>query len=250
MTTANETMSISVPPNGTSLPAPVGGTGLVDTMPGVQKPRLAVDDLIVTTEEAIRAMTLEHVAQELKLAMSLLEHGAAAAPRALHLVEGLSRIHAEVLVLLGMGPRPKRGRRAGLYINNEQFSSNPYSADADVDYALGATSSMQMGGETYGNRALEQLVSILKPIFQQSGLFGMAANAAEKPATGMDIMSLTSALASAKRDKLGKDVTDALTKKLKEALDGKAPEPTLIGQPLEAVEVVESAASPQEEVGA
>jgi len=239
MTTANATMSLTVPSN---------GTGLVDTAPGIATARVLDDDPIATTEEAIRAMTLEHADQELKLAMSLLERGPAAASRALHLVEGMANIHAQVLVLLGMGAKPKRRRRGAVQLGSPAYYD--YIDDMAMDANSVGAVDAQIGGETYGNNVVQQLIAMFKPLIKEGGLFGLAARASEKPATGLDIMSLTNALAAAKQGKLGKDVVDALTRKLKEALGGETPEPTLIGQPIAAQGVVESAAAQQEEAGA
>ena len=239
MTTANATMSLTVPPN---------GTGLVDTAPGIAMPRVVDDDPIATTEEALRKMALAHAEEEMRLAMSLLEHGPAAASRALHLVEGMANIHAQVLVLLGLGAkRPGRRRRDAVQVGSPAYYD--YIDDIAAEASMGAVDA-QLGGETYGNNVVQQLIAMFKPLIKEGGLFGMAARVAEKPVTGMDIMSLTNALAEAKRSKLSKDVVDSITKKLLEALDGKAPEPTLIGQPIEAGEVVESEAFQREEVGA
>jgi len=176
------------------------------------------DDAIADAEKAIRDATMKCSEEVLRLATGLLRHGQKAATRGLHLIEGAANIQAQMMALLGM--RPKGRRRRGVQYSMGSSYNGAVSISNGDGYEDPETFTGDAIGETFGNKALKQIIAMFKPIMQQGGLLGIGQ---KKP--GSEIESLTKALAEASKAGLPQDIRDALTEKLKLALTDGAQTP-------------------------
>jgi hypothetical protein len=184
------------------------------------------DDIIAATETAIRDATMKCAEEVLRLASGLLQHGTKAATRGLHLIEGSANIQAQMLRILGMAKAPHR-RSKSIYGGYQALQSyDPGDAYEDPESFTGDAI-----GETFGNKALKQIIAMFKPIMQQGGLLGIG-----QKAKGDSIESLTKALAEANKANLDQSLRDAILDKLKEALS-RDPSPALAALPAPQPEV-------------
>lgn len=162
------------------------------------------EDPITVAEGALKELTLRFTEAALKLTTGLIGQGGPAATRGLHLTEGVAGIQAHMLRLLGMAKRPtRRGKIAmssygmlGQYGGLDDYESDPETYTGDAQ------------GETFGNKALQQLIAMVKPLMQQNA----AVNA------NKEVESLTKALVEATKGGLGDEVVHALRQKLEAAL--------------------------------
>lgn len=187
------------------------------------------DDVIAQTEKAIQDACVGYTNEVLRLATGLVAAGPKAATRGLHLTEGLASLQSEMLRLLGMAKRKRPRRRFG----GGMMYSDPINVALGADDEEPETFTGDALGETFGNKALNQLIAIFKPMVQQGGLFGMA-----NKAKGDNIESLTRALAEAKKAKLGDEIVGPIMEKLKLALLPETQGPALLAAPEEPLQPV------------
>lgn len=185
-----------------------------------------VEDPIESVERQIRQATIDYTTATVGAVQEILmgDLPPASQARALHLLEGIANVQAQMLRLLGgEKKRRRRGVLGGGYVSMGQSS---YYDDEEPESFTG-----DPGGETFGNKALQQMIAMLKPIMQQGGLLGMSAKANQK---GSEVESLTKALAEANKAKLSPEIRDSIMAKLKAALAADQPTtPALLPSALE-----------------
>lgn len=163
-------------------------------------------------ESEIRAVTVEQAQATLRRLVETLSQPETVA-RALHLIEETARQYSQILATLGVpGARPKR--RVPMYQIADQGSLGGYSDDSNV---------VSGGGngdvETFGNRALGQLMGAFKPLIQT--LLTRASTPIEKGPSvvdGLRVESLTRALSTAKSEHLPERIIWGIEDNLKMAL--------------------------------
>lgn len=187
-----------------------------------------MEDPIEAVERQIRQATIDYTTATVGAVQEILmgDLPPASQARALHLLEGIANVQAQMLRLLGgEKKRRRRGALGGGYVS---LGQNSYYDDEGPESFTGDPE-----GETFGNKALKQMIAMIKPLMQQGGILGMA-NSAKANQKGAEIESLTRALAEANKAKLSPEVRDSIMTKLKAALAADQPTtPALLPSALE-----------------
>jgi hypothetical protein len=205
----------------TTIPA----TGpLVLELPPPLEATVAPEDPIEEVEKKIRQATIDYTTATVGSVQEILmgDLPPSSQARALHLLEGIANVQAQMLRLLG-GEKKRRRRK---FIGGGYLSMG---SGSTIDSALGYNDDEEPesftgdpSGETFGNKALQQMIAMIKPVLQQGGLLGMASNTKANQ-KGAEIESLTKALAEANKSKLSPEIRDSIMAKLKAALAADQP---------------------------